>query len=547
MLIATLLAAVALAPPAGSHVPQAGHGVPMSLPATQAVWIYLHEDARAGLPVAASQTPLTQRAIDRRALRRTLPGLVDARDLPIDDATMAAIRATGASVRQSSRWLHAVSVNATPAQIAALRALPAVRSIAPVASGRRIDQDRGVGDSAEGPLERASALPPGASLLMQSPSDYGLSFDGLSQIQVPALHARGFHGAGIVIGILDTGFQRSHEAFHSAQHPLQVLAEWDFVYGDPNTAIQAGDDPNQHNHGTWILGTLAAYLPGTLMGTAYEAQFVLAATEVVAVEVPVEEDNYVAGLEFVEAHGADIVTSSLGYIDWYSAGQLDGHTAVTTLAVNIATANGLFSATAAGNQGHDDNPATNHLLAPADALQNFSVGAAQSDGSIAGFSSDGPSADGRVKPEILALGVAVPSVDVGADTGTQWVSGTSLSTPLVTGALACVLQARRDLRAAPVSVLRSLVIATATESAGGTVHDPLFIRGYGILQADAVARSGRLAADINLDGVVDGADLGLLLAAWGTCPDAASCVADLNGSGTVDGADLGLLLANWGS
>ncbi|MFO0962549.1 MAG: S8 family serine peptidase [Phycisphaerales bacterium] len=521
---------------------------PPSASATQPIWVYLQE-APAGA-IDPAQTPLTQRALERRALRRTLPGLVDARDLPIDEATLAHIRATGATVRQTSRWLRAVSVDATPAQMRALRALPEVRTLAPVARGTRRDGDAGKRfDPAEGVPEGLAPAPASAAsaIAAMAPTDYGASFTGLDQIQVPALHARGFAGAGIVIGILDTGFNRVHEAFHSAEHPLTVLAEWDFVDHDPNTAPQAGDPGGQHNHGTWILGTLAAYLPGTLLGTAYEAHFVLAKTEIVPVEIPVEEDNYVAGIEFIEAQGADISTSSLGYIDWYSQAQLDGHTAVTTVAVNLATANGVVCLTAAGNQGHDGDPATNHLLAPADALEVLSIGAAHSDGSIASFSSDGPSADGRVKPELLALGVSVPSVHTDDTTGLQWLSGTSLATPLAAGAMACVLEARPDLRAQPVSALRTAAIATATESAGGTTFDPLYIRGYGFIQADAIARRNRSVGDLNVDGIVDGADLGLMLGMWGSCANVAGCVADLNHDGVVDGADLGLLLGSWGN
>lgn len=116
-------------------------------------------------------------------------------------------------------------------------------------------------------------------------------------------------------------------------------------------------DSGQHWHGTAILGTIGAYKPDTLIGGAYDAAFYLAKTEDITREEPIEEDFYVAGLQWIEANGADLATSSLGYIDWYTQDDLDGETATTTIAVNIATANGLACCTAAGNGGHDNAPA----------------------------------------------------------------------------------------------------------------------------------------------------------------------------------------------
>ncbi|MDI9404844.1 MAG: S8 family serine peptidase, partial [Limnohabitans sp.] len=298
----------------------------------------------------------------------------------------------------------------------------------------------------------------------------------------------------------------------------------------------------------WILGTLAAYLPGAAIGCAYKAQFVLAKTEDYANEVPIEEDFYVAGLEFVEAHGADLATSSLGYIDWYTPEDLDGMTAVTTQAVNIATSHGMVCLTAAGNAGHDANPVTNHIIAPADAFAVISCGAANADGSIAWFSSDGPTADGRIKPELLARGVNVVSVHSTNTSGFQAVSGTSLSTPLIAGATALVMQARPDL---DVDDLRSALISTASRSVAGAGFDPLFIEGFGVMSARSAALTGRAREDIDLNGVIGASDLSLLLANWGLCtePDPIDgfCPSDLDGDGSVGASDLSLLLAAWSS
>jgi subtilisin family serine protease len=270
---------------------------------------------------------------------------------------------------------------------------------------------------------------------------------------------------------------------------------------------------------------------------------VLAKTEDVPTETPIEEDFYVAGLEFVEAHGADIATSSLGYIDWYTQNDMNGVTAVTTIAVNIATANGLICFTAAGNEGHDSNPATNTLIAPADALQVISCGAVDNTGAIASFSTDGPTVDGRVKPELLAMGVSTATVNSTNTSGISGVSGTSLSTPLLAGAAACILQARPDFT---VNSLRAALFATASRSDSNGLHpDPLFITGYGIARAFAATQvPPPCPGDLNNSGSVDSSDIGTMLGEFGIC---AQCAGDLNYDGTVDASDLGTLLGHFGS
>jgi|LauGreDrversion4_2_1035121.scaffolds.fasta_scaffold09937_4 subtilisin family serine protease len=491
------------------------------------VWVFFAEDR--AMPASIGDTALSPRAVSRRALRRTLPGLFDRHDVPVCAEHADAVAGTGARVRITSRWLNAVSAVATPAQRAALAALPAVTHVEPVGRGRAGWQDEREGPPPEG---------------WTAATDYGASIDQLRQIDLPRLHAWGKTGAGMVIGVLDTGFNRVHEAFNQPGHPLQVIAEWDFINNDGNTGMQAGDDPNQHKHGTWILGTMGAYMPGTLVGGAFDAQFVLAKTENVPTETPIEEDWYVAGLEFVESHGADVATSSLGYIDWYTQADLNGTTAVTTVGVNIATANGMVCVTAAGNDGHDADPATSTIIAPADAFNVITCGAADLGGNMAGFSSSGPTADGRLKPEVTACGVSTVTVNSTNATGLAGVSGTSLSTPLVAAAAACILQARPEYG---VAGLREALFATASRSDGAGLHpDPMFVEGHGLVRAFDAALRGRSIADLNLDGAVSGADLGIVLGRWGITGEPGLVFGDLNGDGTINGVDLGFVLGNWG-
>jgi len=474
------------------------------------------------------------RATGRRALRRTRPGLFDADDLPVHDAYVRAVVATGATKHIESRWLNAISAFADARQARRIAALPFVASVEPVRKGRLIE-----------PNEPRDAI---GREKIGGGSFYGASLDQLIQINVAALHDAGFTGAGVVLGVLDTGFKRTHEAFNEPGHTLNVIAEWDFINNDGNTANEAGDPATQHNHGTWILGTMGAYQPGTLVGAAYDASYILCKTEDVSQEVIAEEDNYVAGLEFIEASGGDIATSSLGYIDWYTQEDLDGLTAITTRAVNIAISNGVFCCTAAGNEGHDDDPDIAHLIAPADAFGVITCGAANSTGTIASFSSDGPTAapspeDRRVKPEVLARGVSTQTVSVTSDTAISGISGTSLSTPLVTGAVACLLQAHP---AWTVGELRTHLFQTASDYLANGMPDPLFIRGYGMINGYRAARRP-CPADSDFSGDVNVADLLDLLAAWGACgaPETA-CGGDVDFSGDVNVSDVLDLLAGWG-
>ena len=451
-------------------------------------------ETNAALDTLAQQ--YDRRAAARRARRRTSPGLFDEADLPVHAPYVRATLAGGAALHVTSRWLNAVSVTANRTQFERIARLPFVRSVQPVRQGKKI-----------APID-VRTDPPGTGRIgaEQAGVFYGRSQDQLAQMNLIALHDLGYTGAGVVVGVLDTGFERSHPAFNDPTHPLQVVAEWDFVDNDPDTSFEAGEPSSQHNHGTWILGTMGAYQPGELVGAAYDASFILCKTEDVTGEYPAEEDNYVAGLEFVEANGGDMVTSSLGYIDWYTQADLDGLTAVTTIVVNAATANGVHCLTAAGNEGHDTDPATSHLIAPADAPLVMTCGAVDESGLIAGFSSDGPTADGRIKPELLALGVSTATVSA-SSSSYSFVSGTSLSTPLVAGAVACLVQA---LPGASVDAMRARLLQTAGDVTTLGYPDPLFVRGYGVVNALAAWQ----ASDCNENGIDDAIDI-----ATGTSPD----------------------------
>ncbi|MCK4659394.1 MAG: S8 family serine peptidase [Phycisphaerae bacterium] len=424
--------------------------------------------------VASTYNP---RAIQRRLLRgdnaRRGGALFDEHDLPVVQDYIDAVTATGARVHVISKWVNAVSVYADRAQLDKIAQLDCVKKLQPVARAARI-----IPPHPKDPQDQPPPSPPTST--GQGRLDYGRSQEQLAQINLIALHEAGHTAAGVIIGILDTGFERSHVAFNNAANPVHIVAEYDFVDGDPYTYKQPDDPSSQHEHGTMILGCLGAYMPGDLVGGAYDASFILCKTEDTTDEYPAEEDNYVAGLEFIEANGADMSTASLGYIDWYTQSDLDGLTAVTTIAVNISTGNGVHHCNAAGNEYHDSDPQTSSIIAPADGFDVITCGAVTRSGGIVSFSSDGPTADGRVKPEVLALGSGTDTVDPFSSTGYTTASGTSLSTPLVASAVACLIQARPYWT---VDRMRRHLFETADYYVANETYDPLYVLGYGIIDA----------------------------------------------------------------
>lgn len=546
--VGSTLSGAAILPAQGSIQPQADLHPSFEAIFTRSdqpvkTWVFFRDKGFAG--EKARKTALREiektclpRTIERRKQRGTRSTLFDDTDLPVAPRYIRTVTATGAKLHVQSRWLNAISVYATEKQIKRMARLPFVSSLEPVRKSRyRLpDPDPPVVPAGRDPLRKGLA------------GFYGSAETQLAQINLIALHNAGMTGQGIVIGILDTGFKRTHDAFNDPGHSLNVIAEWDFINNDANTANEAGDDPNQHNHGTYILGTLGGYLPNQYVGSAYDASFILCKTEDVTQEVIAEEDNFVAGLEFIELNGGDVVTSSLGYIDWYTQSDLDGLTAITTIAVNIAISQGLICCNAAGNSGHDNDPVTSSLIAPADAFGVITCGAADSAGVIAGFSSDGPTwalspQDRRIKPELLARGVSTQTVSPTDDAIFVGVSGTSLSTPLVAGVVACLVQTHPTWT---VSQMRNFLFQSADDYVANGEADPLFIRGYGMVNAYRAALMP-CPPDSDFNGMVNVTDLLQLLGNWGTCPAGPNgCPGDNDFSGAVNVTDLLNLLASWG-
>jgi hypothetical protein len=308
-----------------------------------------------------------------------------------------------------------------------------------------------------------------------NPTGYGPSITQLNDIRVPAVHDSGYSGAGVILAMFDTGFNKGH----SATIQLKRIAEWDFVWEDNETANQANDAVSQWDHGTGTWAVAGGYWINNLIGPAFNASFALAKTEYVPTETPAEEDNWMAAAEWADSLGADVISSSLAYLDFdgtandYTWAQLDGHTTVVAQGAVLAHRRGILVANAMGNEG----PGGRSLWSPADADSILSCGAVDNSNAIAGFSSRGNTADGRIKPEVVAQGVSTYWAVASNNNGIAPANGTSLSTPIVGGSAALVREAHPEWT---VEQVRQALMTTADRA--GT---PDSVFGWGRINVPA--------------------------------------------------------------
>lgn len=446
---------------------------------------------KAELMKAAKET-ISDRAMKRRQKVRAETELIDEHDLPVSEAYLKSIQNMGYEPQVVSKWLNAASFRLDDDGRQRVEQLPFVKEV------------RGVARAIDKPTPQIAADEPvrlqkrGAFLL-----DYGQSFAQNDLIHTPDVHDLGITGKGVWIGMLDTGFKHSdHEAFEN----LDLIAERDFINNDGVTENEGGQDgAGQHNHGTQTLSAIGAFKEGQIIGTAFGATFLLAKTEFLSQEIPQEEDNWVAGMEWLESQGVDIVSSSLGYLnfpneEFYSTADMDGNTAVTTIAADLAVGRGVVVVNSAGNERTNPNWGT--IIAPSDGDSVIAVGAVTSGRNVSSFSSPGPTADGRIKPDVVAMGtgvyLALPSSDrLSSQYG--FSNGTSFSCPLTAGVAALVLSAHPDLT--PLQV-RDALRMTADQA-----NSPDNDFGWGLVDAynavlfhgPAFSNTPTASVDINQD------------------------------------------------
>ncbi len=446
------------------------------------VWVYFRDKGPAVRTNDLELPAVGLRAQARRELRGTALARHAFEDRALERSYVEQVALRVLRVRHQLRWFNAVSVEATSEQVRALAALPFVEKLELVRGFRR------------GGPETPRTSAPGFWIPRKKPDDkkkpddgddthvfdYGPSLGQLEQINVPAVHRLGLHGEGVVIAMFDAGFDNlGHEAFADTR----ITHRHDFVNGDGDVAN--GSDMGEGSHGTATLSTIGGFKAGQVVGPAFAATYLLAKTENTDSETPVEEDNWAAAAEWAEGLGADVISCSLGYLDYdapfpsYSWSDMDGDTAISTRAADLAAERGVVVVASAGNEGSSSSH--NTLGAPSDGHLVIAAGAVTSWGSRASFSSVGPSADGRIKPDVAAQGQDVYTAGSNRSSSYQRVDGTSFSCPLTAGVAALVLQAHPNY-----SVSQVIAVLRSTASQASSPDNRL---GWGIVNALAAVQA----------------------------------------------------------
>ncbi|MBR4390996.1 MAG: S8 family peptidase [Bacteroidales bacterium] len=390
-------------------------------------WIQFTDKNNSPYSVDIPEAFLSQRALERRA---RLGIVIDAYDLPVTPQYLEAVSNCGAEIVNPSKWLNGVSVRITdPAVLEAVNALDCVASI------RECPNDPKAQEAKQHWManELQSMETPRATY-----GFYGGGSTQISQIRGDYLHGNGYWGEGMVIAVLDGGFIGAdiHPAFDNMREEGRLLGTRSFVAGHPSVYDQSA-------HGCSCLSTMAAYVPDTFVGTAPKASYYLLMTESGDYENIIEEYNWVSGAEYADSLGVDVCSTSLGYINFdmsqwnHPFEHFDGHTAPMTIGAEIAASRGMLCCIAAGNEGDSwDDSCT--LGIPGDAEHVLTVGAVDASGNRTWFSSVGPTYDGRIKPDIMAMGGGTYVAGYGSYYNGD---GTSFATPVLAGAVTCLWQA----------------------------------------------------------------------------------------------------------
>ena len=379
---------------------------------------------------------LSLRAIERRENQNIA---ITAEDLPVSQAYLDSLSAKKIDSYHQSKWFNATIVQADSVELLSLNSASYIDTIIFVGPGAKL-RNPYAGNSASingnSNLENAE----NATNTTIDPADK-ISLTQNTMLGVDEMHEAGFMGEGMLIGVFDGGFNNVDgiPAFDHLFEENKIIATRNFV--DNNDSIYQFSD-----HGTSALSCIAGYIPEVFIGTAPNASFVLCVTEDVQGEYRVEEFNWTFAAEYADSLGVDVINTSLGYSTFldsnmnYTYDDLDGQTAFITRASAIAAKKGIVLVNSAGNEGGNS---WRYVSAPADAENILSVGAVNARFEKASFSSIGPTADGRLKPEISALGTDVVVVDESG--GISYARGTSFASPLVAGLVAGFWQANPTL------------------------------------------------------------------------------------------------------
>jgi len=409
---------------------------------------------------------LSQRAIDRRT-RYSI--VIDSTDLPVTPRYIDSIRSAGTvTILNASKWMNAVSIQTTDAAaLSKISSFPFVQSVSGIAL--RIANQTSAGDKFG--IEKQLPLPQQKEAGITSDFyNYGSSFDQIHIHNGEFLHDIGLRGQNMIIGMLDAGFNNylTVKAFDSARANGQILGVYDFVAKDNSV--------NEDNaHGMECFSTIAANIPGQFVGTAPKASFYLFRTEDASTEYPIEEFNWVCGAERVDSAGGDVISSSLGYNTFdvpltsasHTYADMNGNTTIAAIGADLAAKKGILVVNSAGNEGANS---WKYIITPADGDSVMAVGAVNTAGAVAAFSSYGPSSDGQIKPDVASVGagtiVQFPNNTIGGN------NGTSFSCPNMAGLTSCLWQGFPEFN--------NMKIIHALQQSGSKASSPDDRVGYGI-------------------------------------------------------------------
>jgi hypothetical protein len=417
-------------------------------------WIQFTDKSNTPYSIDQPEDFLSQRAIDRR--NRQQIG-ISADDLPVDPVYLDSLAGLGARIINISKWFNGVLAEIESSELVeGIEMLSFIQGspllVKPVATDKRVSRISGKFDPCKGMAD----------------SIYGLSLYQVEMLNGNTLHEQGYRGEGMLVAVMDAGFTNANQ-ISSLQHIWEdgrILAVRDFVK-------DGLDIFNSHDHGTKVFSIIGGKGEQVLYGSAPEAEFMLLRTEDGLSEYIIEEYNWIAGIEFADSLGADVVNSSLGYSIFDTAFQnhsyedMDGHTVPVSRAAYMAAQRGMLIVTSAGNSGRDD---WYYITAPADAEDILAVGATDPEGEVMDFSSRGPSYDGRIKPDICAQGYR--TIAQHPEGQFIYCAGTSCSAPVIAGMVACLWQAM------PQETNKSII--EYVKRSGSRYLDPDGDYGYGI-------------------------------------------------------------------
>lgn len=394
---------------------------------------------------------LSAKAIERRK-RQGLP--IDSTDLPVCTKYINTIRQTGVHIVLTGKWENFVTVSCNDtATIAKIASLPFVRSVEKVwtqpTGGKRGDARR------DTLINRPDSLPG---------QYYGAGEAQIRLSQGDKLHEMGFCGQGMTVAVIDAGFHNADRI--TALANAKVLGTKDFVNS-------AEDIYAEQKHGMMVWSCMAMNRPEVMVGTAPEASYWLLRSEDDYSEHLVEQDQWAAAVEFADSVGVDVINTSLGYYTFddasknYTYRQLDGHYALMSSQASRIADKGMVLVCSAGNSGDDS---WKKITPPADAENVLTVGAVNKEGVLAAFSSVGNTADGRIKPDVVAVGYKADVI--GTDGNLTKANGTSFASPILCGMVTCLWQACPTLTAKEVIDL--------VRRSGDRADYPDNIYGYGV-------------------------------------------------------------------